>query len=161
MHLGSSLLRFPAWEGGFNLREGFADLGFAPPRDCSTGSSAPAPAKAERSFLLALPLLNLGYPGPDYIWDATTIVLNVIKPMPVLMFLTIQFLFRHYLLDLIFCILRPELITAFCQAQAAEKSKCKFEGDAHVITDSSNVPGVDKQEFKTEDVNVSKEEDFN
>ncbi|KAB1226115.1 Clustered mitochondria protein [Morella rubra] len=44
-----------------------------------------------------------------------------------------------------FCILRPELITAFCQAQAAEKSKCKSEGDAHVITDSSNVPGVDKQ----------------
>ncbi|KAB1199061.1 Clustered mitochondria protein [Morella rubra] len=67
---------------------------------------------------------------------------------------------RHYLLDLMrvtprdanytgpgsrFCILRPELITAFCQAQAAEKSKCKSEGDAHVITDSSNVPGVDKQ----------------
>lgn len=68
--------------------------------------------------------------GPDYIWDATTAVLNVIKPMPVLMFLTIQFSFRHYLLDLMrvtprdanytgpgsrFCILRPELITAFCQ----------------------------------------------
>uniref|UniRef100_A0A2N9G2E6 Clu domain-containing protein n=1 Tax=Fagus sylvatica TaxID=28930 RepID=A0A2N9G2E6_FAGSY len=63
---------------------------------------------------------------------------------------------RHYLLDLMrvtprdanytgpgsrFCILRPELITAFCQAQAAERSKCKSEGDAHVTTDSSTVVG--------------------
>uniref|UniRef100_A0A2N9H0C0 Clu domain-containing protein n=1 Tax=Fagus sylvatica TaxID=28930 RepID=A0A2N9H0C0_FAGSY len=67
---------------------------------------------------------------------------------------------RHYLLDLMrvtprdanytgpgsrFCILRPELITAFCQAQAAERSKCKSEGDAHVTTDSSTVVGVDEQ----------------
>uniref|UniRef100_A0A2N9JBF9 Clu domain-containing protein n=1 Tax=Fagus sylvatica TaxID=28930 RepID=A0A2N9JBF9_FAGSY len=57
---------------------------------------------------------------------------------------------RHYLLDLMrvtprdanytgpgsrFCILRPELITAFCQS----------EGDAHVTTDSSTVVGVDEQ----------------
>ncbi|XP_031373077.1 clustered mitochondria protein [Punica granatum] len=52
---------------------------------------------------------------------------------------------RHYLLDLMrvtprdanhtgpgsrFCILRPELVTAYCQAQAAEKSKHKSKSDA-------------------------------
>uniref|UniRef100_A0A2N9FQD6 Clu domain-containing protein n=1 Tax=Fagus sylvatica TaxID=28930 RepID=A0A2N9FQD6_FAGSY len=72
---------------------------------------------------------------------------------------------RHYLLDLMrvtprdanytgpgsrFCILRPELITAFCQAQAAERSKCKSEGDAHVTTDSSTVVGVDEQNITKE-----------
>lgn len=67
---------------------------------------------------------------------------------------------RHYLLDLMratprdanytgpgsrFCILRPELITAFCQAQAAERSKSepKSEGEANVATDSSKVYGVE------------------
>ncbi|KAL5719872.1 hypothetical protein ACHQM5_012603 [Ranunculus cassubicifolius] len=49
---------------------------------------------------------------------------------------------RHYLLDLMratprdanytggqsrFCVLRPELVTAFCEAEATEKSKCKAE----------------------------------
>ncbi|KAL0006699.1 hypothetical protein SO802_008201 [Lithocarpus litseifolius] len=37
------------------------------------------------------------------------------------------------------------LITAFCQAQAAERSKFKSEGDAHVTTDSSTVVGVNEQ----------------
>ncbi|XWS45688.1 hypothetical protein CRYUN_Cryun14cG0001200 [Craigia yunnanensis] len=67
---------------------------------------------------------------------------------------------RHYLLDLMratprdanytgpgsrFCILRPELITVFCQAQAAESSKSvsKSEGEANVATDSSKVAGVE------------------
>ena len=31
------------------------------------------------------------------------------------------------------------------KAQAAERSKCKSEGDAHVTTDSSTVVGVDEQ----------------
>lgn len=74
-----------------------------------------------------------------------------------------------------FCILRPELITAFCQvnydililasvlglisyapsliwifpllekAQAAERSKYKSEGDAQVTTDSSEASDVAKQ----------------
>ncbi|XP_050284170.1 clustered mitochondria protein isoform X4 [Quercus robur] len=72
---------------------------------------------------------------------------------------------RHYLLDLMrvtprdanytgpgsrFCILRPELITAFCQAQAAERSKFKTEGDAHVTTDSSTVAGVNEQDVTKE-----------
>nr|POE85715.1 isoform 2 of clustered mitochondria protein [Quercus suber] len=72
---------------------------------------------------------------------------------------------RHYLLDLMrvtprdanytgpgsrFCILRPELITAFCQAQAAERSKFKSEGDARVTTDSSTVAGVNKQDVTKE-----------
>ncbi|XP_019425362.1 PREDICTED: clustered mitochondria protein-like isoform X3 [Lupinus angustifolius] len=58
---------------------------------------------------------------------------------------------RHYLLDLLrvtprdvnytglgsqFCILRPELIAAFCQAQAAETSKS--QGVDNVATDSQN-----------------------
>ncbi|KAL5719875.1 hypothetical protein ACHQM5_012605 [Ranunculus cassubicifolius] len=49
---------------------------------------------------------------------------------------------RHYLLDLMrvtprdsnytggqsrFCVLRPELVTAFCEAEATERSKCKSE----------------------------------
>ncbi|XP_022732840.1 clustered mitochondria protein-like [Durio zibethinus] len=67
---------------------------------------------------------------------------------------------RHYLLDLMratprdanytgpgsrFCILRPELITAFCQAQAAEGSKSELnsEGLANMATDSSKVAGVE------------------
>ncbi|KAF1881257.1 hypothetical protein Lal_00023293 [Lupinus albus] len=63
---------------------------------------------------------------------------------------------RHYLLDLLrvtprdanytgpgsrFCILRPELITAFCQAQAAETSKSKeanSQGADNTATDSQN-----------------------
>ncbi|KAK9283136.1 hypothetical protein L1049_011367 [Liquidambar formosana] len=69
---------------------------------------------------------------------------------------------RHYLLDLMrvtprdanytgpgsrFCILRPELITAFCQVQAAEKSKCrsKSEGEVNLATDSPKVASVDEQ----------------
>ncbi|XAR63419.1 hypothetical protein NMG60_11023342 [Bertholletia excelsa] len=60
---------------------------------------------------------------------------------------------RHYLLDLMratprdanytgpgsrFCILRPELISAFCQAEAAERSKnnCKCEGQVSGNNDS-------------------------
>ncbi|KAE8038191.1 hypothetical protein FH972_010723 [Carpinus fangiana] len=69
---------------------------------------------------------------------------------------------RHYLLDLMrvtprdanftgpgsrFCILRPELITAFCQAQAAERSKYKSEGDAQATTDSSEASDVAKQDI--------------
>ncbi|TYJ23021.1 hypothetical protein E1A91_A08G163300v1 [Gossypium mustelinum] len=65
---------------------------------------------------------------------------------------------RHYLLDLMratprdanftgpgsrFCILRPELITAFVQAQAPESSKSvpKCEGEVNVATDSSKSEG--------------------
>ncbi|KAH7542916.1 hypothetical protein FEM48_Zijuj02G0125900 [Ziziphus jujuba var. spinosa] len=65
---------------------------------------------------------------------------------------------RHYLLDLMrvtprdanytgpgsrFCILRPELITAFCQAKATERSKTKStsQGDAHIASNSPNVDG--------------------
>ncbi|KAK8622175.1 hypothetical protein V6N13_097799 [Hibiscus sabdariffa] len=65
---------------------------------------------------------------------------------------------RHYLLDLMratprdanftgpgsrFCILRPELITAFIQAQAPESSKSapKSEGEVNVGTDSSKSEG--------------------
>ncbi|KAL5762727.1 hypothetical protein ACOSP7_018991 [Xanthoceras sorbifolium] len=68
---------------------------------------------------------------------------------------------RHYLLDLMrvtprdanytgpgsrFCILRPELITAFCQSEAAEKLKSnpKEEGEAQVPTDSVKVTGADE-----------------
>ncbi|TKY49558.1 Clustered mitochondria protein [Spatholobus suberectus] len=69
---------------------------------------------------------------------------------------------RHYLLDLLrvtprdanytgpgsrFCILRPELITAFCQAQAAETLKSKEmksqEAD-NLATDSQNAADADK-----------------
>ncbi|XP_019053360.1 PREDICTED: clustered mitochondria protein isoform X2 [Nelumbo nucifera] len=67
---------------------------------------------------------------------------------------------RHYLLDLMrvtprdanytgpgcrFCVLRPELVTAFCQAEATEKAKCKSkpDGGLPVSTDSSNVSDVD------------------
>ncbi|KAL2511617.1 Clustered mitochondria protein [Abeliophyllum distichum] len=67
---------------------------------------------------------------------------------------------RHYLLDLMrvtprdanytgpgsrFCILRPELITAFCHAEAAERSKSKGEsgGDILLASNSSNVNNAD------------------
>ncbi|XP_024982819.1 clustered mitochondria protein isoform X1 [Cynara cardunculus var. scolymus] len=72
---------------------------------------------------------------------------------------------RHYLLDLMrvtprdanytganskFCILRPELITAFCQAEAAKSSKSKSESKGTLeSTDSSkadNVEQVDQTE---------------
>ncbi|KAK7243605.1 hypothetical protein RIF29_38411 [Crotalaria pallida] len=83
---------------------------------------------------------------------------------------------RHYLLDLLrvtprdanytgpgsrFCILRPELITAFCQAQAAETSKSKesdSQGADNVATDSQNATEADADkpdlanEEKIEDV---------
>ncbi|XP_057978720.1 clustered mitochondria protein isoform X3 [Malania oleifera] len=66
---------------------------------------------------------------------------------------------RHYLLDLMrvtprdanysgpgsrFCILRPELITAFCQAEAAERSKCraKSEGEVHVAADTPDTSNI-------------------
>ncbi|EEF49189.1 clustered mitochondria protein [Ricinus communis] len=69
---------------------------------------------------------------------------------------------RHYLLDLMrvtprdanysglgsrFCILRPELIAAFCQAEAAKNSKTlpKSEGEAHATPDSSEVAGIEEQ----------------
>ncbi|XP_037496881.1 clustered mitochondria protein [Jatropha curcas] len=69
---------------------------------------------------------------------------------------------RHYLLDLMrvtprdsnytgpgsrFCILRPELIAAFCQAEAVKKSKgrSKSEGEAHATEESSEVTGADEQ----------------
>ncbi|KAJ8748741.1 hypothetical protein K2173_011293 [Erythroxylum novogranatense] len=63
---------------------------------------------------------------------------------------------RHYLLDLMrvtprdanytgpgsrFCILRPELIAAFCQAQMAEKSKNKQKSE----NDNSNMTDEDKK----------------
>lgn len=81
---------------------------------------------------------------------------------------------RHYLLDLLrvtprdanytgpgsrFCILRPELINAFCQVQAAEASKPKditSEGAEKISTESQNATDEDKpdltKEEKTEDV---------
>ncbi|KAA8520267.1 hypothetical protein F0562_014523 [Nyssa sinensis] len=69
---------------------------------------------------------------------------------------------RHYLLDLMrvtprdanytgqgsrFCILRPELITAFCQAEATERTKCrsKSEGKGPVAVDSSKVDSAEDQ----------------
>ncbi|KAG6761117.1 hypothetical protein POTOM_034312 [Populus tomentosa] len=70
---------------------------------------------------------------------------------------------RHYLLDLMratprdanytgpgsrFCILRPELISAFCQkaeAVARLKSRPKSEGGAHVAADSTEVAAGDEQ----------------
>uniref|UniRef100_A0A6N2LXG2 Clu domain-containing protein n=1 Tax=Salix viminalis TaxID=40686 RepID=A0A6N2LXG2_SALVM len=74
---------------------------------------------------------------------------------------------RHYLLDLMrvtprdanytrpgsrFCILRPELITAFCQAEAVArlKSRPKFEGGVQVAADSTEVAGVGKQVISEE-----------
>uniref|UniRef100_A0A5B6Z148 Clustered mitochondria protein homolog n=1 Tax=Davidia involucrata TaxID=16924 RepID=A0A5B6Z148_DAVIN len=69
---------------------------------------------------------------------------------------------RHYLLDLMrvtprdanysgpgsrFCILRPELIAAFLQAEATERSKCrcKPEGEGPVAIDSSIVDSSEEQ----------------
>ncbi|XP_059649085.1 clustered mitochondria protein isoform X2 [Cornus florida] len=69
---------------------------------------------------------------------------------------------RHYLLDLMrvtprdanytgpgsrFCILRPELITAFCQAEAAErlKSRSKPEGQISETIDSLKVDSAEEQ----------------
>nr|GLL40869.1 clustered mitochondria protein-like [Ipomoea trifida] len=74
---------------------------------------------------------------------------------------------RHYILDLMrvtprdanysgpgsrFCILRPELITAFCQVETADrsKSKCKAEGEVQETGDSSNASNTDELP-KTED----------
>ncbi|CAN4110411.1 unnamed protein product [Withania somnifera] len=68
---------------------------------------------------------------------------------------------RHYLLDLMrvtprdanytgpgsrFCILRPELITAFCQAEVAErsKSKCESEGEVPGPSDCTSVNNTDE-----------------
>ncbi|KAM1139461.1 hypothetical protein ACFX13_040353 [Malus domestica] len=72
---------------------------------------------------------------------------------------------RHYLLDLMrvtprdsnctgpgsrFCILRLELITAYCQAQAAEKPKSKSkDGEGLVTTDSSVITDA-KQDITKE-----------
>ncbi|KAF5822460.1 putative 43kDa postsynaptic protein [Helianthus annuus] len=89
---------------------------------------------------------------------------------------------RHYLLDLMrvtprdanytgpnskFCILRPELITAFCQAEAAKNSKSKREPeDAPKSVDSSkddNVEQVNQAEPakipETSDTNPNESED--
>nr|XP_043609065.1 clustered mitochondria protein [Erigeron canadensis] len=68
---------------------------------------------------------------------------------------------RHYLLDLMrvtprdanytgtnskFCILRPELITAFCQAEAAKSSKDKHETqETSASADSSTVDNVEQE----------------
>ncbi|KAF5752678.1 hypothetical protein HS088_TW01G00594 [Tripterygium wilfordii] len=69
---------------------------------------------------------------------------------------------RHYLLDLMrvtprdanytgpgfrCCILRPELVTAFCQAEAEKISKrtSEAEGASVVASDSSKVAGVDEE----------------
>nr|KYP49168.1 Protein KIAA0664 isogeny family [Cajanus cajan] len=78
---------------------------------------------------------------------------------------------RHYLLDLLrvtprdanytgpgsrFCILRPELITAFCQAQAAETLKSKeinSQEASNLASDSQNAADSDNQ------VNVSRNAD--
>lgn len=77
---------------------------------------------------------------------------------------------RHYLLDLMrvtprdanytglgsrFCIMRPELITAFCQVEASEKSKgqSKPEGEAIVNPDSSEASGI--KESANHEVNVT------
>nr|GMD59516.1 clustered mitochondria protein [Ipomoea batatas] len=68
---------------------------------------------------------------------------------------------RHYILDLMrvtprdanysgpgsrFCILRPELITAFCQVEATDrsKSKCKAEGEVQETSDSSDANNTDE-----------------
>ncbi|KAI3444967.1 hypothetical protein Pfo_001632 [Paulownia fortunei] len=68
---------------------------------------------------------------------------------------------RHYLLDLMrvtprdanytgsgsrFCILRPELISGFCHAEAAKMSKCgcQSEQENSVVSDSLNVNGAEE-----------------
>ncbi|KAK4379651.1 hypothetical protein RND71_001513 [Anisodus tanguticus] len=83
---------------------------------------------------------------------------------------------RHYLLDLMrvtprdanytgpgsrFCILRPELITAFCQAEVAErsKSKCESEGEVPVASDCSSINTT--EELPTSDVVAPTEINFN
>ncbi|GMH18998.1 hypothetical protein Nepgr_020839 [Nepenthes gracilis] len=70
---------------------------------------------------------------------------------------------RHYLLDLMrvtprdanytrsgsrFCILRPELITAFCQVEASDRSKntSTFKGKVCLASESSENPNADVQE---------------
>ncbi|KAK3023993.1 hypothetical protein RJ639_044150, partial [Escallonia herrerae] len=70
---------------------------------------------------------------------------------------------RHYLLDLMrvtprdanhtgpgsrFCILRPELINAYCQAEAAERSnsRCKLSESTSVASDSQAVDDVEVTE---------------
>ena len=62
-----------------------------------------------------------------------------------------------------FCILRPELITAFCQAEVAErlKRKTKSGGEVHVASNSPKASSVDEQ-VKTEanDVVASDSQDL-
>ncbi|KAF3581857.1 hypothetical protein DY000_02032931 [Brassica cretica] len=79
---------------------------------------------------------------------------------------------RHYLLDLMrvtprdanytgpesrFCVLRPELITSFCQAEALEKSKCNTKTDEG--TDIVSEPSVASADTsKTGDESIHGEE---
>ncbi|KAL1346287.1 hypothetical protein HN51_019976 [Arachis hypogaea] len=82
---------------------------------------------------------------------------------------------RHYLLDLLrvtprdanytgpgsrFCILRPELITAYCQAQAVETSKSETTSQeaSNVAADSENAAEADKVDITKEEKTVTKEE---
>ncbi|KAL0397533.1 UNVERIFIED_CONTAM: Clustered mitochondria protein [Sesamum calycinum] len=78
---------------------------------------------------------------------------------------------RHYLLDLMrvtprdanytgsgsrFCILRPELISAFCHAEAAEMSTNEChpeEQESPVVSDSSNISSA--EEVVTPDANIA------
>ncbi|KAF6141869.1 hypothetical protein GIB67_003240 [Kingdonia uniflora] len=61
---------------------------------------------------------------------------------------------RHYLLDLMratprdanymgpesrFCVLRPELVNAFCQAEAAERLNCRSKSDEEVPVDTASL----------------------
>ncbi|XP_044493286.1 clustered mitochondria protein-like isoform X2 [Mangifera indica] len=80
---------------------------------------------------------------------------------------------RHYLLDLMratprdanysgpgsrFCILRPELITAFFQAEAAGKSVSKPEGNTDGASDSIKVAGAEEPDTtKVEKIEAAQE----
>ncbi|KAL1300799.1 clustered mitochondria protein isoform X1 [Arachis hypogaea] len=83
---------------------------------------------------------------------------------------------RHYILDLLrvtprdanytgpgsrFCILRSELIAAFCQAQASEKSKSKetnSEGADNLATNFQNEADADNKELTNEKTTENAEE---
>ncbi|KAG6789542.1 hypothetical protein POTOM_005645 [Populus tomentosa] len=105
------------------------------------------------AFKLAAPVECKGIVGSD---DSIKVLLSGVR--------------WHYLLDLMrvtprdanytrpgsrFCILRPELITAFCQAEAVArlKSRPKSEGGVQVAADSTEVAGADKQ-VKSEEAAV-------
>ncbi|MQL94255.1 hypothetical protein Taro_026906 [Colocasia esculenta] len=81
---------------------------------------------------------------------------------------------RHYLLDLMrvtprdanysgpasrFCVLRPELVASFCQAEAAERSRSRTAGgEVHAEPDAENVGSSEPDETTTQDLKKDPEE---